>query len=117
MTTKLLPPVNKELIVGIDAGGTKIHIADTLSTLVRRYNTSDYENLDAVLEDYFDSARGRPSKVMVGMAGARNDETGEILLTNTSWPTFNPQAASKKYGIEISIGGVSISMLNTIEYI
>jgi len=93
--------VRQDLITGIDVGGTKVHIADTLSTTVHRYNTPDHPNLDAVLEDYFLTMEARPSRIAVGMAGPRDDETGEIKLTNSPWPAFNPEAASKKYGIEV----------------
>lgn len=97
-----LPPVQADLIAGIDVGGTKVHIADTASTIVRRYNTPDYLTLDAILEDYFQVVKARPSRITVGMAGPRDDETGEIKLTNTTWPAFNPEAASVKYGIHFT---------------
>lgn len=100
--THELPPVKENLIAGIDVSGTKVHIADTVSTTVRRYSTPDYPSMDAVLEDYFHTMEARPSSIAVGMAGPRDDETGEIKLTNTEWPAFNPQEASEKYGIKFS---------------
>lgn len=92
------PPIQQNLIAGIDVGGTKIHIADTISTTVRRYNTADYPDMDAVLEEYFHTMKAIPASIAVGMAGPRDDETGEISLTNTPWPAFNPSEASVKYG-------------------
>lgn len=94
-----LLPIQEKLITGIDVGGTKVHIADTISTTVRRYSTPDYPSMDAVLDDYFQTMGARPSSVAIGMAGPRDDETGEISLTNTAWPAFNPKDASEKYGI------------------
>jgi glucokinase len=95
-------PIREDLITGVDVGGTKVHIADTVSTTVRRYNTPDYESMDAVLDDYFQTMGARPAKVAVGMAGPRDDETGEIKLTNNHWPAFNPLEATDKYGIEFT---------------
>jgi glucokinase len=92
-------PVNEALITGIDVGGTKIHIADTLSTTVRRYNTAEYVNMESLLDEYFQTMGARPVKVFIGIAGPRNDDTGEIKLTNADWPAFNPRTARSKYGI------------------
>lgn len=105
MTNAITPkahtfPVREDLITGIDVGGTKVHIADTLSTTVRRYSTSDYESMDGVLNEYFQTMGARPAKVFVGIAGPRNDDTGEIKLTNADWPAFNPRDASSDYGIQ-----------------
>ncbi|HSX31515.1 MAG TPA: glucokinase [Candidatus Saccharimonadales bacterium] len=103
MTTKTSElPIRKDLIAGIDVGGTKVHIADTVSTTIRRYNTPDYDSLDAILADYFQTMGARPAKLAVGMAGPRDDETGEIKLTNTHWPAFSPQQAAEAYGIEFT---------------
>jgi glucokinase len=96
------PPIQEGLIAGIDVGGTKVHIADTVSTTVRRYNTTDYPSMDTVLEDYFQTMEARPSNIAVGMAGPRDDETGEIKMSNANWPAFNPQEATSKYGIEFT---------------
>jgi glucokinase len=95
-------PIRKDLITGIDVGGTKIHIADTLTTAIRRYNTPEYERMEDVLDEYIQTMGARPAKVFVGVAGPRNDDTGEIELTNADWPTFNPQAAALAYGIEFA---------------
>jgi glucokinase len=95
----LLPPVKEDLIAGIDVGGTKIHIADTLSTTVRRYNTSDYGSMEGVLDEYFQAMGARPAKVFVGVAGPRDDDTGVMKLTNADWPAFNPKVATANYGI------------------
>ena len=108
-TRESLPPIRNDLITGIDVGGTKVHIADTVSAAVRRYNTSDYQNLDLVLEGYFQTMEARPVKVAVGMAGPRDDETGEIKLTNNNWPTFNPLEATNKYGIEFATANDMVS--------
>lgn len=95
-------PLRQDLITGIDVGGTKVHIADTLSTTVRRYDTPDFASMDEVLGNYFQTIGARPVKVAVGMAGPRNDETGEIKLTNTHWPTFKPIEATQKYRTEFT---------------
>ena len=92
-------PVNKNLIVGMDAGGTKVHIADTLKAAIRRYDTAKYANLDEILQEYFQTMQARPARIMVGMAGPRDDETGEIKFTNLDWPAFNPREAGEHYGI------------------
>lgn len=95
-------PIRENLLAGIDVGGTKIHIANTLNTTIRRYTTSDYESMDDVLDEYFQTLAARPAKVFVGVAGPRDDDTGEMVLTNAGWPNFNPQEATLKYGVEFA---------------
>lgn len=95
-------PIREDFFLGADVGGTKIHLANTLSTSVSRYDTPGFESMDAVLDHYFQTMGARPVKVAVGMAGPRDDETGEIKLTNTNWPAFNPKEATSKYGIEFT---------------
>lgn len=94
-----LPPINQDLITGVDAGGTKVEILDTRGASYR-YNTHEYSSMNDILEAYFQEA-GRPCAVVVGMAGPRDDETGAIRLTNANWPVFNPQEASETYGTVI----------------
>lgn len=89
-------------MTGLDVGGTKVHIADTSTPAVQRYDTADYPDMDTLLEDYFQSQAARPLRMTVGMAGPRDDDTGEIKLTNHEWPVFDPMATSQKYGVEIS---------------
>jgi glucokinase len=95
-------PIRSDLVAGIDVGGTKVHIVDTAARSVRRYTTSDHGSLDEVLNLYFQSIGARPAKVFIGIAGPRNDDTGEIKLTNADWPAFNPQIAESKYGIKFA---------------
>lgn len=97
-----LPPIDHNIAAGVDVGGTKVHIADTASHAVHRFSTTDYPNLDAILEEYFTQINARPARVAVGMAGPRDDDTGEIKLTNGDWPVFNPADASEKYGIKFA---------------
>lgn len=82
---------------GIDVGGTKVAIADTLSTSILRYSTADFSDMESLLEDYFQQRSGRPKHVVIGMAGPRDDEDGSVKGTNFSWPTFYPQQASQQY--------------------
>jgi glucokinase len=90
-------PLRDDFVAGIDIGGTKIHIADTLHASIRRYETSDYVSVEALLEDYFARVGARPKRVVLVVAGPRNDETGDIRLTNCSWPPFVPAAAARTY--------------------
>ena len=85
------------LVTGIDVGGTKVHIADSQSGAIHRHDTANYADLFAVLEDYFEKSGARPAKIVVVMAGPRDDETGSIKLTNSHWPTFHPKAAEDRY--------------------
>lgn len=89
--------VDRSLYTGIDVGGTKIGILDSSSETYHRYVTSDYPNMEAVLDDYFAKLGRRPSKVVLAMAGPRDEETGAIEVTNASWPAFNPLDAEKRY--------------------
>jgi glucokinase len=93
-------PIQEDLIVGVDVGGTKTEIADTLGSSIRRYATADHESMDDVLDDYFQTIGVRPAKVFVGWAGPRDADSGEVELTNGDWPNFNPHDAAAKYGIE-----------------
>lgn len=102
-------PIRNDLTAGIDVGGTKVHIMDTIGTSIRRYNTSEYSSLDDILDDYFISIGARPTKIAIGMAGARDDETGEIKLTNSHWAAFKPIEAMEKYGIEITTANDMVS--------
>jgi glucokinase len=93
-------PIQENLRVGIDVGGTKTDIVDTLSSVVMRFDTASYGCLDDVIDEYCRAKGARPDKVFVGWAGPRNDDTGEMELTNGDWPNFNPHDAAVKYGIE-----------------
>lgn len=95
-------PLRADLVAGIDVGGTKVHIMDTFGTGVHRYNTADFASLDAVLEDYYAAIAARPARIAIGIAGPRDDDTGAIALTNSSWPAFEPAAAAVKYGIRFA---------------
>ena len=97
-----LPAINEQLVTGVDVGGTKVHILDTVSTAIHRYSTNDYPSMDAVLENYFTKMGARPKALAVGMAGPRDDETGEVKMTNCNWPAFNPGDAEGIYGIPFS---------------
>lgn len=88
---------SNDFVVGMDIGGTKIHIADTLSTTTRRYATGDFPDIYALFDTYFKKMGQTPRAVAVAMAGARDDDTGAIKLTNSSWPTFYPQEAAERY--------------------
>lgn len=96
-TSPSLPPLQPDLVTGMDVGGTKIDIIDTTSPSVRRYATDQYPSLDGVLEAYFQEIGARPGRIAIGMAGRRDDETGEVALTNRSWPPFRPIEAAQRY--------------------
>ena len=111
-----LPPVQQDLVAGIDVGGTKVHIVDSLSGNMKRYVTTDYPSMDAVLEDYFTSIGARPARIVIGMAGPRDDETGSIALTNLNWPTFDPDASGARYGITFSTANdMEITMAGVLQ--
>ncbi|HUS26167.1 MAG TPA: glucokinase [Nevskiaceae bacterium] len=90
-------PFPDNFVTGMDVGGTKVHVADTRSSTVQRYKTSDYPDMYTLLDDYFAKIGAQPTHVAVAMAGPRNDETGVIKMTNTPWPAFDPQEAHKRY--------------------
>jgi len=100
MSTLPLPPLRHDLLTGIDVGGTKVDVVDTATSTIRRYATADYSSLPAMLEAYFGEVGARPAAIAVGMAGPRDDDTGEIKLTNLHWPPFDPSEAGKLYGIK-----------------
>lgn len=97
MTAASSLKVRNDFIVGIDVGGTKVHILDTISTNLHRYPTNDFADLYALLDHYFEKMQAHPAKVTIAMAGPRDDVTGEVKMTNCPWPPFNPQDASKRY--------------------
>ncbi len=45
-----LPMSRDDFIAGIDVGGTKVHIMDTLSTNLHRYMTGAFPDLYGVLD-------------------------------------------------------------------
>jgi glucokinase len=69
---------------------------------VRRYNTADYESMDAVLQAYFATMKARPIRIAIDMAGPRDDDTGEMRMTNAPWPVFSPNDATQTYEIPFS---------------
>lgn len=97
ITSSVHLPVKEDFFAGVDVGGTKIHIADTLKSGVRRYRTGDYTSIDSVLDAYFNQVGARPKRITLVIAGPRDDETGSIKLTNRPWPAFNPTDAAKQW--------------------
>lgn len=93
----MLKQSDSDFIAGLDAGSTKTHILDTISSNLHRYNTNDFDSLDSLIEAYFAKAGRTPKKMVVAMAGPRDDETGEVKMTNCPWPVFSPQKAAAKY--------------------
>jgi glucokinase len=89
--------VDKKFVCGIDVGGTKVHITDTLTTNLHRFATPEHPDMYSVLDKYFISVGVRPSRVVIAWAGPRDDETGDVFPTNFSWPTFSPQEAELRY--------------------
>lgn len=89
--------VDRSLFTGMDVGGTKIGILDTRSETYHRYTTSDYATMEDVLDDYFAKLGKRPAKIVLAIAGPRDDETGTAKLTNGTMPPFNPVDAEKRY--------------------
>lgn len=89
--------VAKGLLAGVDVGGTKVLIVDNATAKPRRYSTKDYVSMEAILEDYFLSIGKRPESIALAMAGPRDDETGEVTMTNVDWPTFKPLEVAKRY--------------------
>lgn len=89
--------VDRSLYTGIDVGGTKIGILDTNGETYHRYTTSDYARVEDILDSYFGMLGRRPGKVVLAMAGPRDDETGAIEITNGNLPSFNPIEAEKHY--------------------
>ncbi len=98
--------VDQNFIAGVDVGGTKVHILDTLSHTLHRYHTNKYADLNELLADYFDSVKMYPARVAVAMAGPRDDVTGAVRMTNYPWPAFNPQEAAGRFS------GVSFTTAN-----
>ncbi|MDB5186359.1 MAG: Glucokinase, partial [Candidatus Saccharibacteria bacterium] len=96
-----LPPIDNNLFTGVDVGGTKVEITDTSGPNLNRFNTGDYASLEEILTQYIAGSGSRPARIVIGMAGPRNDETGAVQLTNGTWPTFEPGVASEKFGIPI----------------
>lgn len=97
MTKSQQLKVRNDFVAGIDVGGTKVHILDTISTNLHRFTTNDYPDLYALLDEYFAKVQAHPTKITIAMAGPRDDVTGEVKMTNCPWPPFNPQEASKRY--------------------
>lgn len=89
--------VDETLCTGVDVGGTKVAILDTSSPTVHRYRSLDYSSMEAILDDYFATLGRRPKSIALAMAGPRDDETGAISLTNSSWPEFRPWIAAQRY--------------------
>jgi glucokinase len=90
-------PVNADFFAGIDVGGTKVQIVDSFSTTVWRYPVTDFADMYALLDAYFTKMNARPRRIVIGMAGPRDDATGAIKLTNGNWPVFEPESAQKRY--------------------
>ncbi len=86
-----------DFFAGIDVGGTKVHILDTLSTKLHHFLTTDYSDLYGILDAYFERMDARPTNIVIDMAGPRDEQTGEMRMTNCPWPKFNPNQAAKKY--------------------
>lgn len=90
-------PTDPKLYTGIDIGGTKIHIADSSQPTVHHYRTADFRSPLDLLEKYFAMIGRRSARMALAMAGPRNDTTGDIQLTNGSWPAFRLDEAQKQY--------------------
>lgn len=90
-------PVHDDFLAGIDAGGTKVNIVDTVSSNIHHFPAPDYPNLDRVLEEYFLRVGSRPRKVVIAIGGLRDDETGNVQVTNVNWPIFSPGEASQRF--------------------
>ena len=90
-------PVKKGLIAGIDAGGTKVSILDTLSTKLHRYPAANYPDLYTLLDEYFASLQARPERIAIAMAGPRDDATGDVYPSNVAWPVFSLAETAKRY--------------------
>jgi glucokinase len=91
------PEVNDNFVAGIDAGGTKVLIVDSISSNLHRFTAPNYPDLNAVLEEYFQKAKSRPRRVVIAMAGPRDDETGDVRPTNIDWPIFSPSEAARRF--------------------
>lgn len=84
---------NGELVSGVDVGGTKVHILDTASRNLHRYNTAEFTDIYSVLDDYFGKLGAMPVQLAVVMAEPRDDASGIIKLTNANWPACWPKPA------------------------
>ena len=91
-----MPVVDPTLSTGVDVGGTKVHILDTSSPRVHRYTTTDYASIYDILDDYFARLGKRPARIVAAMAGPRDDETGDITLTNLN-QVFSLREAAERY--------------------
>ncbi len=89
--------VDENFVAGVDAGGTKVLIVDTVSSNIHRFDAPKYPNLIAVFEEYFIKTDNRPRKIAIAMAGPRDDETGNVTPTNIDWPVFSPSEAEKHF--------------------
>ncbi len=94
-TSKL--PVDTSLFAGADVGGTKVMIVDSASEITHRYETTGFRDVHAILDNYFGKLGRRPARMVLIMAGPRDDETGVVKLTNLDWPAFDPVAAGQRY--------------------
>jgi glucokinase len=94
----------EDFFTGVDVGASKIDIADTLSPKVQRLETAAYGSVIDVLNFYVQTEQVVPRAIVIGMPGARDDETGIVTPTNNDeikYPAFNPRAASERYGTTI----------------
>ncbi|HEV2413000.1 MAG TPA: glucokinase [Candidatus Saccharimonadales bacterium] len=89
--------IDPKLSVGVDAGGTKVHILDSRSQKLHRFVTANYPDALALFDDYFSKIDARPSHVALAMGGLRDTETGAVEPTNCDWPIFKPKEAEKRY--------------------
>lgn len=114
LTTKL---ASHDFITGMDIGGSKIHIADTLSTTTWRHATNDFPDIYALFDRYFAKMGKKPRVIVVAMAGPRDDDTGQIKLTNSKWPAFDPHEAQERHPETtfITINDMGATMAGVLE--
>ncbi len=89
--------ISADLITGIDVGGTKVHVKDNVEGRVHHYATTDCPDMYAVLDDYFQKLPVRPRRIALAIAGPRDEHSGVVQMTNSSWPAFDPSEASMRY--------------------
>lgn len=88
-------------VVAMDVGGTKVHAVHGISREIAHYQTADFPNMDAVLDDYTSKLPSPPTAMVLAMAGPRNDSDGSVRLTNAGWPVFLPERAAERYGCKV----------------
>lgn len=92
--------MHKETVLLADVGGTNVRFGtytqgDEKANFDKKYLVSKFKSFEEAVETYLTETNKKPTLCVIGAAGNIDEETNEVLTSNTPWRVSVPKLKAK----------------------